>query len=274
MKLRTNYSSFLQSQYLHNAKQLNSKTIYLTLFILLTQFISASSIAQNQINYSPALYPLVPYTDEKVFSADINADGHLDIILYKSSSGLVTALKHNANNNANDMQFGSPFSVSIGSEILIDVKDINQDSYADLITYKVNANNVELYCYLSNGQAFALPVLLSNSLQNANYQFGTFDMDNDGDFDIYALDKDNSLFYCGIVNNLTVTFSQGLNIPFIPANAPVHIFSGHFCYDPLNVNTIDLCYVVETPNGNTSDYYFQVLKNNNGTSLSLDFIFL
>lgn len=240
---------------------------------LLMQVMTYKGFAQTQINYSPQIG--FTYSDEKVFNADINHDGNLDIILYNSSSEEVTALKHNGNNNANGMQFGNPFSIPITSESLIDVKNINDnnanntDQEADLITYKAGITYDEFYYYKSTGSSFLSGVSISNnSLLHANYQFGTFDIDNDGDFDIYALDQANSKFYYGITNNLTVTFSQIPNIPTIPANATVHIFSGHFQSATYN----DICYVVEYPNNPAnSNYNFQVLKNNNGISLSVDF---
>ena len=249
---------------MNKLKNLVRRLQLVVLILLVMQVSIKTSFAQNQLNYSPTIN--FTYTNEKAYTADINNDNFNDIVLYNTTTGLVTALNHNGNNNA--MEFDSIFSITLNGETLLDVKQIDQSGEADLITYKAGLLYDELKYYPSTGSAFSSGITLTDSLPNADYQFGTLDINNDGVFDIYALNQANNTLYYYIVNTATLPLSfSTLSMPAIPSNSTVHIFTGHFQSAMLN----DLCFVIDSSGVASSNYTFQVIQNNSGTSLSIGF---
>ena len=242
-----------------NLKNLVRSSQLAVLILLFIQLSSKNVLAQYHVNYSPLIN--FGYTSEKAFCADVNNDNYTDIILHNSISGTVTALKHNTNLNA--IEFVNPFSIGINNEILIDVKQLDGATGADLISYRPGATIDEIIGYYSNPTSFANGVTIC-TLAHGDYQFGTIDINNDGKFDIYALNKTTSTFYYCIVNaaaTLPLTFTS-FSLPTIPANGIVHLFTGHFQSTALT----DICYVIEEPTLGNSNYFVNVLVNN-GSSL-------
>lgn len=266
MDLHTKSPTGLLKRYLQFQAKLYSKTVYFTIYFFLTPFLTNTSFAQSQINYGSTIN--YPYSGENVFTGDVNknTDSYNDIILYDAAATPnITVLMHNANANVSFVYTQSwDISLDAGEE-LWDVKDLDGAGGIDLLTKVVNGNNLELYVRFNNGSFFGSKQSIG-TIPNANYTFGTLYLNAGNILDIYFFNNSTHVLnYTTINASFQLQTLQTINLN--ASSIATHIFVGHFTQNALD----EIAYVEETTNAPNSHYEVQVLKNNNGVSLSLDF---
>jgi len=120
---------------------------------------------------------------------DINGDGHIDIVLSDLYSD---GVYWQANDGAGN--FGTPVLIvdNVGVEITMGVDDLNGDGFADI--YYSTMDKI-IVCMNDGSGSFGTPIILFGGVTIDPKDLISFDIDNDGDKEIFSFSGESFEFF-------------------------------------------------------------------------------
>src|SRR4051812_12756547 len=151
-------------------------TLFATLFMLacIVSNVSAQNFVSSQFHTATA--------PSGVKSADINKDGHQDLVLISTPPGSTSSLVVHLGKG--DGTFGAPLTFAAQLHVAeFEVVDINHDGKADL----AYVGDDKLGVMIGNGDGtFGAPQLFQGTAGQSLNSLGTADFDKDGNVDFVA----------------------------------------------------------------------------------------
>ena len=147
---------------------------------------------------APILYT-VPGRPAVCALADMNGDGHLDVICGGADNNVVSVLLGNG-----DGTLGSPTSFpAVGTTYFIAVGDVNGDGHPDVVT--ANGRDNVLSVFIGNGDGTLAP-RIDYTAGSFNHGIALADLNGDGHLDILTSNVDDSTVSV-LLNNGDGTFA-------------------------------------------------------------------
>ncbi len=121
---------------------------------------------------------------KSIKAADIDNDGDLDI-LFSTLDGSGASLKLCLNDGSQTFDTCTNIPNTIGALSYIDIVDIDNDGYQDIVSASWDNNRLDWYKNDANG-GFSSPILIDNANMTEAISIDHADFDKDGDIDIIA----------------------------------------------------------------------------------------
>ncbi|MDT8410816.1 MAG: T9SS type A sorting domain-containing protein [Vicingaceae bacterium] len=174
------------------------------------------------IDYSTAIPGITTVQEGSHVVADVNNDGHKDIVLSgRNPSNLIPTIAVLINDSTGS--FHTPVTYLSGqssnSAQIVKAIDMNNDGYIDILTANSNAPSYSVYIRLNNGNGtFANPTISPVTTIQPNHIIAA-DFNNDGFNDVISLSKNS-----GSINK--VFYHQGIGSDTLPTSVIIPGITG------------------------------------------------
>ncbi|MCW8817054.1 MAG: T9SS type A sorting domain-containing protein [Ignavibacteriaceae bacterium] len=178
----------------------NHRKLLILVFVLM---LIDMSFGQNIYLFDDPVYYNSGYSPVETATADLNGDGHPDLVVLNYSGSNVSILLNNGNGTFQDQNLYSVMSNPRGLKIA----DYNNDTFPDIVTTCLGANVVS---YLQNNGDGTFATSINSATQQQPWGIDSYDFNGDSFLDLAVVNSESNSFQI-LLNNQDGTFTSSFS---------------------------------------------------------------